>query len=113
VEAGEPEALLEVRLPMAFVITAAGYVEKYGPDERYNYLRFIDKLDCPSLLTFAAKEISDNVAFREAPEEIAQIAPGIRVEVIPEADHFYTGVRDDLLQRIETWLASGQNSLPG
>ena len=30
---------LEVKLPLTYVITAAGYVEKYGPDERYNYLR--------------------------------------------------------------------------
>jgi pimeloyl-ACP methyl ester carboxylesterase len=110
VEAGELKALLEVRLPMAFVITAAGYVEKYGPDERYDYLRFIDKLDCPALLTFAAKEIIDNVAFLEAPAEIARTAPGIRVEVIPGADHFYTGVREDLFGRIELWLASCRSS---
>ena len=96
--------LLEVRLPMAFVITAAGYVEKYGPDERYNYLKFIGKLDCPSLLTFAEKETKDNVAFREAPTDVAQTAPGTRVEVVPEADHFYTGVREDLFRRIESWL---------
>jgi pimeloyl-ACP methyl ester carboxylesterase len=109
VEAGEPEALLEVRLPMAFVITAAGYVEKYGPDERYNYFHLIDKLDCPAFSSFGAKEIIDHIAFRQAPEELARTAPAVRVEVVPDADHFYTGVRDDLLQRIESWLVDNQD----
>jgi len=34
VSIGEPNHLLDVRLPLPFVVTAAGYVEKYGPDER-------------------------------------------------------------------------------
>jgi len=36
VREGHPAALLDVKLPLPFAITAAGYAEKYGPDERYN-----------------------------------------------------------------------------
>ena len=40
VGAGRAEALMEVRLPLPCVMTAGGYVEKYGPGDRYNYLHF-------------------------------------------------------------------------
>ena len=51
VEQGQPGALLDVKLPLPFVVTAAGYVEKYGPEERYNFLRFIAGVRCPALVT--------------------------------------------------------------
>lgn len=105
IAAGEPGALLDVRLPLPFVITAAGYVEKYGPDERYNYLKFIAKLSCPTLLTLGELEAANNMAFRGAAEAVAQIAPQVRVETIAGADHFYTGVRAALLECLDRWLA--------
>src|SRR5262249_34444253 len=93
-ESGEPEALLDVRLPLPFVVTAAGYVEKYGPDERYNYLRFIDRVRCRALLTLGEIESANHVAFRGAAEAVAEAAPAVRVVTITGADHFYTGVRE-------------------
>ncbi len=104
VSAGEPEALLEVRLPLPMVITAGGYVEKYGPDERYNYLRFLDRVKCTVLMTLGEVECAGNIAFRDAAQAVAQSAPAVRVEMVPGADHFYTGVREDLLARVEGWF---------
>jgi alpha-beta hydrolase superfamily lysophospholipase len=106
VATGQPEALLEVTLPLPLVITAAGYVEKYGPDERYNYLRLLAGLRCPTLLTLGAAEMAGNVAFRAA-AEAARAAAGsapVQVEVVAGADHFYTGVREELAARLEAWL---------
>src|SRR6185436_18978119 len=93
---GEPTALLEVKLPLPFVVTAAGYVEKYGPDERYDYLRFIAGVSCPVLLKLGEIEASNNMAFRGAAEALAPIVarrPRLMVSTIAGADHFYTGVR--------------------
>jgi pimeloyl-ACP methyl ester carboxylesterase len=107
VSAGEPDALLDVRLPLPFVVTAGGYVEKYGPDERYNYLRFAGRLPCPTLFTFGSAEVEQNIAFRGAPEEVRALAgrhPDLGVEIIPGADHFYTGVRDELIAGLVDWL---------
>ena len=92
---------------MPFAIAAAGYVEKYGPDERYNYLRFLASVLCPALVTLGSKEVESNMAFRCAPEEIRALSsrhPRLGLEVIPDADHFYTGVRPELIARIEAWL---------
>ncbi|MBL8798528.1 MAG: alpha/beta fold hydrolase [Planctomycetia bacterium] len=107
VEAGQPTALLEVRFPLPFVITAAGYVEKYGPDERYNYLRVLNGFDCPTLLTLGEKEASHNPAFQGIPEAITDLSrppSRLRLATIPGADHFYSGVREPLVATLEAWL---------
>jgi pimeloyl-ACP methyl ester carboxylesterase len=104
VAAGESQHLLDVSVPLPFVITAAGYVEKYGPDERYNYLTFLDRLTCPTLVTLGEIETTAHMAFREVVPAIHQAAPRVQVETIGGADHFYTGVRDRLIACIESWL---------
>jgi pimeloyl-ACP methyl ester carboxylesterase len=111
---GQPGALLDVQLPLAIAIAAAGYLEKYGPDERYNYLQFLASVRCPVLVTLGSVEMANNVAFRSAPEAIAALgrrAGRVTVEIIAGADHFYTGVRPDLLARVEAWLRSSERQL--
>jgi alpha-beta hydrolase superfamily lysophospholipase len=104
---GEPAALLDVKLPLPFVITAAGYVDKYGPDERYDYLRFVAGVPCPTLITLGGAEVETNMAFRGAPEALAAVAarhPRLRVTVLDGADHFYTAARPELAELVESWL---------
>jgi alpha/beta superfamily hydrolase len=101
VDAREGDTLLDVRLPLPFIITATGYVEKYGPDERYNYLTFISTVSCPILLTLGERETTSNIAFQGAAEAISRVAPAIKVETIAEADHFYSGRREALLTCIK------------
>lgn len=104
---GQPGALLEVKLPMPFVITAAGFLEKYGPDERYNHERFLRGLDCPTLITLGGKEVESNMAFQGAPEALQEVAAQrdqLRVITVPDADHFYSSTRAALLDDIEAWL---------
>jgi dienelactone hydrolase len=110
VNAGQPAALLDVKLPLPFVITAAGYVEKYGPDERYNFLRFVAGVPCPTLLTFGGAEVETNMAFRGLPEALAEMrarAPRLHTTTIARADHFYTGAREPLLVAVAAWLREG------
>jgi dienelactone hydrolase len=107
VQSGQSGTLLEVKLPLPLVITAEGYVEKYGPDERYNYLRFIQQVGCPVLVTLGGLEVVGNMAFRDAPRALAELRrqhgrPA--VETISGADHFYGNGRPELLARMEAWL---------
>jgi pimeloyl-ACP methyl ester carboxylesterase len=108
---GQPGALLEVGLPLPMAITAGGYVEKYGPDERYNYLKFVTAVSCPTLVTLGSVEVERNMAFRGAPEALAELSakrPHLSVEIIPGADHFYTGVRPELISRVEAWFRASK-----
>jgi pimeloyl-ACP methyl ester carboxylesterase len=107
VEAGEPAALMDVTFPLPFLVTAAGYLEKYGPDERYNYLRFLAGVRCPVLCAFGGGEVEGNVAFQGAPEAVRELAarhPQLAAEVVPAADHFYSGQRQEVVACVEEWL---------
>lgn len=99
--------LLEVTLPLPFLITAGGYLEKYGPDERYNYLRFLAGVTCPTLLTLGSVEVEKSMAFRGTPEAVREWIvkrPHLAVETITGADHFYNGCREALAACLESWL---------
>jgi pimeloyl-ACP methyl ester carboxylesterase len=105
---GRATALLEVDFPLPFVITAAGYLEKYGPDERYDYLKLIGSVRCPILVTFGSIEVEKNVAFAQSPEALEQLRqrhPHIESTTIQGADHFYTAVREDLVETVAHWLS--------
>lgn len=109
VQGGQPAALMDVKLPLPFVITAAGFVEKYGPDERYNFLRFVKSVRCPTLVTFGSVEVANNMAFRQAPEELKEVAKNrsnLTTAVVADADHFYSGVREQLLGILQTWWST-------
>ena len=75
-------------------IAAAGFIEKYGPDARYDFVPLLRRIACPLLVTFGSKEVADNIAFQGLPALV-----GPRAVVVDEADHFYTGRREEL------WLA--------
>jgi len=100
-------AILEVKLPLPMLITAGGFVEKYGPDERYNYLRFVAAVPCPTLITLGSVEVANNMAFRETPQAIEELAAkrkNLHVETIVDGDHFYNGVREALFAQLDAWL---------
>jgi pimeloyl-ACP methyl ester carboxylesterase len=111
VQAGRPAAILDVQLPLPFVITAAGFVEKYSPDERYNYLRILSGVRCPVLITLGEIEIAGNMAFRAAPLAITELRRNnVVVATIPRADHFYTDARNELLECTDKWLLAQRSS---
>jgi alpha/beta superfamily hydrolase len=97
--------------PYPYIITAAGYVDKYGPEERYDFLKLLSGIACPVLITLGGKEVQSNMAFQELPPKLAALVEGtalVKTELIPDADHFYTGLRRELVDRIESWLRSNR-----
>lgn len=104
---GKPDTLMQVRFPIPYLVTAAGYLDKYGPDERYNVVALAPKLQVPTLFTFGSVETQQHAAFARMPEDleaVAQFNPQVRVDVIAGADHVYSGTRSELLARIDFWL---------
>jgi pimeloyl-ACP methyl ester carboxylesterase len=106
VSAGEGHRLLEVKFPLPYAVSAAGYLDKYGPQERYNILSFTAKVPRPVLATFGGAELT-HTAFRGLPEDLEALRPqaaGLRVVVIPGADHLYTARHLELAEQIDLWL---------
>jgi len=102
---GNPAGLMEITLPLPMLITAAGYLEKYGAEERYNFLNFLPAIRCPALFTFGELEIAGNMAFQGLPEAIASSKnANVAAQSVSAADHFYTGVRPEIIARLVQWL---------
>jgi len=108
VKLGRGEELFTSKFPFPLLITAAGYLDKYGPAERYNLLRFADKLACPALFTYGSTEVAGGgIAFAGLDEVLMSLPNSDRrqARVIAGADHVYTGVGEQLAQAIADWLA--------
>jgi pimeloyl-ACP methyl ester carboxylesterase len=114
---GRPQELMSIRFPLPYVITAESYLDKYGPAERYNLLKLVDRLPLPTLFTFGSQEVLQGIAFREFPDELVKFemagtgpsgtgpkAAPLKTAVIGGGDHHYTGVQGVLLDTIERWL---------
>jgi pimeloyl-ACP methyl ester carboxylesterase len=107
VAAGRGETLMEVTFPLPYLITAAGYLDKYGPAERYDFVKLLDRTPCPALCTFGDQELERNAAFfglAEAVERAAAGAHARNVTIIAGANHFYVGRMDALAGCIGDWL---------
>ena len=46
VAAGKADELMNIRFPLPFLVSAASFLEKYGPDEKYNFLRYLKQIAC-------------------------------------------------------------------
>lgn len=113
--AGNVEALMSVRFPIPYLVTAAGYIDKYGRDERYNVLKHVPQVACPMLFTFGTIELRRGSAFQGLPEELNALAEqgsDLKVVVLAGADHFYTAARGALAGQIASWLRGLVVSLP-
>jgi pimeloyl-ACP methyl ester carboxylesterase len=108
VDKGQPEALFQAKFPFPILITAAGYLDKYGPDERYNILRYVGQVTCPMQIVYGQQELDrGGVAFAGLPDELrSRQRPDqqLQITTIAGADHVYTGLYDQLTAAILTWL---------
>ena len=114
VAADQGDTLLDVRFPLPYLISARGFLDKYGPAERYNVLNFAGQLTVPQLYTFGSLEVQHNAAFRGLPNELEALAAHaqatIDVELIAGADHVYSMCHTELATRCLKWLARQHGS---
>jgi hypothetical protein len=107
-QAGKGEELFTSKYPFPLLITAASYIDKYGPAERYNLLNFAHRLPCPALFTYGNKELNEGgVPFAGMPDALLSLPNTDRrtLTEIEGADHFYTGVAPALADEVAGWLA--------
>lgn len=110
VKKGEPESLMQSTFPYPLLITAGGYLDKYGPGDRYHIVDQVPKLMCPTLFTYGQLELeSGATAFAGIDQAILSAkGPGqsATVAVVPNADHNYSGQSAPLASHITTWIRS-------
>jgi pimeloyl-ACP methyl ester carboxylesterase len=102
---GEGEHLLAVEVPTPLVLTARTYVDKYGPDARYDILAHLPNVPAPLLVTVGSKE--DQISFRHLPQQLTDMAAGrptLTFALIDGADHQYTDRTAELWRAARGWL---------
>lgn len=107
-EKNRGDELFEAKFPFPLLISAATFLDKYGPGERYNILRFSGAIDRPLLFTFGSRELeSGGIAFAGLDDAVNSLPAnphGRQVLTIADADHQYTGVQPALAEQISQWL---------
>jgi pimeloyl-ACP methyl ester carboxylesterase len=104
---GRGDELFTGKFPFPLLITAGGYIDKYGPAERYNILRFAAEVNCPALFTYGSRELeSGGIAFAGLPDALMSLPKQAarQVATIDGADHLYAGCGDRLAVEIVHWL---------
>ena len=112
--------LIEIQFPFPMVISAASFHDKYGPQERYNILRFVEQIRCSSLYIYGGQELEHGgPAFAGLPDAIQECTAtqhsadgSIETHVVPDADHLYTHTRDELCRVVGDWLQRIASPLP-
>jgi pimeloyl-ACP methyl ester carboxylesterase len=98
VERGAGETLMALSEDSALRVgTARTFIDKYGPDDRYDILKHLPAVSTPLLVTVGSLE--DSLAFRGHRAQLPEVAarqPNLRFALIDGADHQYTGVVDSL-----------------
>jgi pimeloyl-ACP methyl ester carboxylesterase len=107
---GKPQMLFQASFPFPLILSAATYVDKYGPPSRYNVLRFATRVDCPIVFVYGAEELKHGgVAFAGLPDALAELdwqnGPP-PVVVIPNANHLYVGCHNQLADKLVSHLSS-------
>lgn len=97
---GRGNTLLNVTRPASLLIAAAAYVDKYGTDDGYDYVRFIPGMTVPVLLTLGGAEGIESipgsvrVALYGADEYLRRLSAQHKhmdYALIDGADHWYRG----------------------
>ena len=107
---GHPEALMEVLYPSANLLTAKVFLDKYGPEEKYDVVMLLPNVKVPVLVTVGSLEgvqkgqLNSLMGFAGLASEIEKLSAELdhlNFAAIPNGDHFYTGQRD------YAWKVSG------
>lgn len=109
IAAGQPDGFLECTQPTPFLATAAGFVEKYGPEDRYDYLPLLGQLRVPALLMVGSETLNSSPAFDGLPawmDAARASASQLSFEIVPGANMGYSDQPDAPWQVAERWLSA-------
>lgn len=107
IDDGHPETILDSMNPYPVLVTAEVWVQKYGPEERYNILKHIPNVRAPLLVMMGTQEAIDLMTFQGSPpemEKLTGVLENLTFESIPGADHMYTHQRDYVWGVVSRWL---------
>ena len=99
--------LMEVRFPIAQMFSAASYLDKHGPAERYNLVSLAPRITAPMLVM--GGELETHTRLRDCPQDMVTAAvnsPRAEYHIVPGGNHSLLNSMDKASARVLEWLAS-------
>jgi len=110
---GQPQALVEAEVPLVTAFTAATYVDKYGPNARYDIFERLAHVRVPLLITLGGLE--NGLAFDALVDRgpsLEREHPNVSFASIADADHAYSQHEQDLWAVTHAWLERVTRAVP-
>ena len=107
IDRGHPETLIDAVYPIPLLVTAEVFIQKYGPEAKYDILKHIPNVRYPLLIMVGTAEAQTMMAFQGLPpllEKLAGAMDNVTFAAIPGADHAYTHQRDYVWGVVSRWL---------
>ena len=103
---GEPDALLSVTVPTSNDFSARTFTNKYGPENRYDFVTRLSKVRTPLLITLGGLERDSSYhTLAQTGDTLVKQIPGAGFALIPGANHWYSGRTGELWAAARTWIA--------
>jgi pimeloyl-ACP methyl ester carboxylesterase len=109
IQDGKGDELLMVEMPTNTpakrgLMSAATYVNKYGPNAATTTLNFADKINVPVFL-IAGEEEKPQLSFSVDLEPALINAPSVKRVEVSGADHFYRNKHEEVATEIASWIS--------
>ena len=101
------QELMEVRFPIPQMFSAASYLDKHGPAERYNLVDLAPRVTVPMLVM--GGELETHTRLRDCPQDMVTAAvnsPRAEYVIISGGNHSLLNSMDQASATVLDWLAS-------
>ena len=109
VKEDQPRRIFPAMFPFPMQMAAATYLDKYGPESRYDILKFAHEVTQPVAFIYGQVELErGGVAFAGLDESVLELdwVQPPSMEVIAGANHFYSGLEESMSTAVVKHLAS-------
>ena len=110
VQEGRPNELIPMTQPMPFLATAAGILDKYGPEGHYDWTHLLPRVECPVLYILGTESPRQSIGFDGVPAVMAELAReniNLHLSLVEDANINYTGQHLVPFERTWAWLQAG------
>ena len=107
VAAGEPQALLKVDHPIPQLFSANSFLDKHGPEEKYNLINHAHRIIVPMLTLSGSLETHSRL--RNMAQDLTTAAvnsPNCKTLMIAGGEHSLVNRTDEASKAILEWLST-------
>lgn len=104
---GRGQELMAIDFPFPTWMTAQAYLDKYGPENRFDWVAWIGRIQLPTFIVFGELELRDNPAFeglQPTLESVLATQRQIELQILEGADHYYSACVGPVCERVSGWI---------